>query len=501
MISGSSGRFPIHSVAAPGKILLVTPPYHCGVAEISGRWIPLNYVSLAGAARQAGVQAGIYDAMAKDHGYADIEARLRASGATYLATSALTSTINEALKVLELARQINPATVTLLGGIHPTFMFDELLQSSQVVDYIVIGEGEVTLRELLQTLERGGDPATVPGIVFRRGEEIIRTPHRPLMDSIDDLPMAWDLLEWETYSYFIIPDSRLGAIATSRGCQHTCSFCSQPVFWENSWRGRDPRKVVDELEYLFATYGVNVFSIVDEHPTRVQGRWEKILDLLIARELPISLLMESRASDLIRDREILWKYRKAGVVHISLGVESADQALLDSFRKNQSLDEVREAIQLIQGEGIVSEASFIVGFPGETPDSVKRTLEQANALNPDIANFMAFTPWPYVGLHEAVRPFIQTLDYGRYNLVDPVVQPSAMSLSQIESAINACFRKFNMGKIIDIMTMKDDFRRGYLLRASKLMMGSPFIMKKLGAGLLGSLPARVADVKKKFSGD
>ncbi len=499
-IRGSSGRFPIDSAARPSKILFITPPYHCGVAEISGRWLPLNFVSLAGAARRSGLLVEIYDAMAMDHGYPEIEERLRASGATYLATSALTATITEALKILELAKRVNPATVTILGGIHPTFMYDELLNSSSPVDYIVVGEGEVTLAHLLATLEGEGEPAKVPGIAFRRGGELVVTPRRALMESIDDLPMAWDLLEWERYSYFIIPGSRLGAIATSRGCDRSCSFCSQQQFWEHSWRGRVPRKVVEELELLYTTYGVNVFLLTDEYPTRDRERWEVLLDLLIARKLPVSFLMETRAADIIRDGDILGKYRQAGVVHISIGAESGEQALLDSLRKEQTGDEVREALNLLRREGIVSEASFMVGFPQESTESVKQTLRYAQSLNPDIANFMALTPWPYTPLHGEVAPHIRSDDYGRYNLVEPVIQPAGMSLSQVESGINSCFRIFNMGKIIDIMTMKDDFRRGYLLRASKLMMGSPFIMKKLG-GVLGSIPAKVSQMKKRFSGE
>ena len=243
----------------------------------------------------------------------------------YVASTAITATINDAVKTLELAKSINPDAVTILGGVHPTFMYEEVLASSAAVDYIVIGEGEITLRHLLTALETGEDPATVPGVAFRQGGAVVRTEKRPFMESLDDLPMAWDLLEWEDYTYFVIPDSRLGAISTSRGCDHDCIFCSQQKFWDKSWRARDPHGVVDELEYLYRTYHVNVFLITDEDPTRNRERWETFLDLLIARELPINFLMETRASDIIRDKEIIWKYRKAGIVHISIGVEATDQ--------------------------------------------------------------------------------------------------------------------------------------------------------------------------------
>jgi anaerobic magnesium-protoporphyrin IX monomethyl ester cyclase len=477
----------IKSAANPGKILFVTPPYHCGIVEIAGRWVPLNFVHLAGAARQAGLTAEIYDAMTKNHDYPEIETRFRGSMADYVATTALTSTINDAIKTLALAKSINPETITILGGVHPTFMFEEVLKSSAAVDYIVCGEGEITLRQLLTVLEAGGDPETVPGLAFRQGDAIVKTPKRCFIESIDDLPAAWDLLNWQDYKYLIIPDSRLGAISTSRGCDHDCIFCSQQKFWEKSWRARDPQKVADELAYLHKTFGVNVFLVTDEYPTRNRERWEALLDAVIARELPIYLIIETRPPDIIRDRDILWKYRKAGIVHISIGIEATNQTTLDYFKKDMDVDAAKQALTLLREHGIVSETSFILGFPDETNASVKRTLQQAQDYNPDIANFLALTPWPYADMYGDIKPYIREWDYAKYNLIDPIIEPQNMSMLQIEVAIVDCYRKFNMGKIIEVMTMKDDFRRGYLIRATKLMMGSSFIVKKLGIGMLNKI--------------
>ena len=476
----------IKSAANPRKILFVTPPYHCGIVEIAGRWIPLNFVYLAGAARKAGLTAEVYDAMTKNHGYPEIEQRFREIMADYVASTAITSTINDAIKTLELAKSIKPYTITILGGVHPTFMYEEVLNSSPAVDYIVCGEGEDTLRQLLTVMEAGGDPATVPGLAFRHGGAIVKTPKRPFMESIDDLSAAWDLIDWQDYTYHFIPDSRLGAISTSRGCDHDCIFCSQQKFWEKSWRARDPKKVIDELEYLYKTYQVNVFLVTDEHPTRDGERWETFLDLLIARGLPIHLLIETKSSDIIRDKEIIGKYHKAGIVYISLGIEVADQAANDA----------KEALALIHGEGIVSEASFMLGLPDETPAGVKKRLELARHLNPDNANFFAVTPWPYSDLYGSVKQYIGEWDYSKYNLVDPVIEPERMSMRQVEVALAECYRKFYMGKIIEVMTMKDDFKRGYMMRATKLFMGSSFIFNKMCVGMLGKIPARVEKVKK-----
>lgn len=474
----------------------MTPPYHSGVDEIAGRWIPLGLVYLAGAARLAKLNVEIYDAMAKDHGYAEIEKRFRESPADYVASTAITATINDAVQTLELAKRVNPDIVTILGGVHPSFMYEEILQASAAVDYIVIGEGEITLRQLLEVLEADGDPAAVAGIAFRRNGRIVKTARRELMESLDDLEAAWDLLDWHDYYSSVISGSRLGAISISRGCSHSCSFCSQQQFWEKSWRTRDSQKVADELEHLFSTYNVNVFLLTDEHPTRDRDRWEALLDAIIAKEIPIHLLMETRATDIIRDKDIIWKYRKAGVIYISLGIESADQKALDAMKKEMLIEDIKPAFDIIRDHEIVSEASFMVGFPGETPVSIKNTMELAQRYNPDIANFFTYTPWPYAEGFNNLKPFIRTDDYKKYNMVDPVLEPENMSILQVEVAIADGYRCFYMGKIIEFMTMKATFKRDYLMRITKLFMSSSFVMKKLGVGILGKVPAKIEEMRR-----
>ncbi len=470
------------------KILFITPPYHCGVVEVAGRWVPLTFVYLAGAAREVNFEPIIYDAMTKGVGFEEIEQKIRDVEPAIVATTAITSTYPDALQILRLTKEINEDIITIIGGVHPTFLYKEVLRDG-CIDYVVIGEGEQTLQELLLCIENGKDVQNVKGLAYRKGHLTVITGNRPFIQDLDSLSTAWDLLQWSDYRYFVIPNSRLGAVSTSRGCSHNCTFCSQQKFWQQKWRARRPENVVAEIEHLAKTYGVNVILIPDEYPTSDRQRWERLLDLLIERDIGVYLLMETRAEDIVRDRDILYKYRKAGIVHIYIGVEATDQTTLDLIKKDIKVETGIEAIKLIHEHGMITETSFILGFPHETHDTINKTLSLSKIYNPDFAHYLALAPWPYADMYHELKPYIVEHDYRKYNLVDTVIKPKNMTVQEIDKAIINCYQSFYMGKLSEIMSMKDEFKKAYLLRSMKLMMSSSFIVEKLGA--LGTIPPQV----------
>lgn len=474
------------------KILFITVPFHAGVVEVAGSWVPLYLVYLAGAARQAGYETAIYDAMTKNADFPAIEQKIREFNPDFVALSVFTCTSPDGILVVELAKKINPGIKTILGGVHATFMYDEMFNLSPGLDFIVRGEGEQTIVELLDAVTGGTDLGAVKGIVYRGEGALTVTPDRPLMQNLDNQPMAWDQLDWNDYHYYVIPGSRLGAVDTSRGCDKDCTFCSQQKFWLKKWRGRSPEDIVREMELLKVEFGVNVVLFTDDYPTPDRARWERLLDLLIEKDLGQYILMETRAADIIRDEDILPKYRKAGIIHIYVGTESAEQSSLDYIKKDLSIAESKKALALCREHGIITETSMILGFPDETEDSIARTLEIAMDFNPDMAHFLAIAPWPYADIYEDLKPYIVVHDYRKYNLIDPILKPKNMTLAELDRAIVDCYRAFYMSRYAEMTLIeRDDFKKNYMMTAMKLMMSNSFIKKKIGA--IGEMPE---DVKK-----
>ncbi len=477
------------------RVLLVTPPYHAGVVESAGSWPHLGFIYIAGEVRRAGHEVNIYDAMSEEHTLEEIRQRIRDYRPDLVGVSAKTPALYAALAVARTAKEELPEVVTVLGGIHPTFCYRELLLGYPEVDLIVRGEGEETFPELLAILDRhrnGSSPflAAVRGIAFREGGEVVATPPRPFLHDLDQLTPAWDLVRWSDYRLHFVPGSRVATVSSSRGCSNQCSFCSQQKFWQRTHRCRRPEPFLAELELLHQRYGVNYVMLTDEYPTRDRARWEAILDGLIERRLPVRLLIETCVADILRDADLLEKYREAGVWHIYVGVEGTHQERLDLFKKNIQSQQSREAIRLINAADIISETSFILGVPEETPETIAATFELAQHYDPDYAHFLMLAPWPFADMYDQLQPYIETTDLSHYNLVEPVIRPIAMTREELMTAAVDCYRRFYLAKLPRWRALPGGFKREYLLGSMEAMVQRSFL-KKHGQSL-GEMPAELA---------
>lgn len=463
-------------------VLLVTPPYHSGVVESAGSWLPVGLLYVGGALQRAGYGVQLYDAMTKFHTLEQIRETLRRERPGAVLVSSITATFPDGLEVCRVAKEELPGVVTVMGNSHPAFMWRSTLEENPSVDFVVTGEGEETAVELLDCLGAGGDPGEVAGIAYRRDGRVWLNPSRLYITDLDSQEPAWDLVPWKEYTYRPIKDSTLAVVSSSRGCKAHCSFCSQRLFWKETWRGVSPERFVGQLEHLRDAYGVNVVMLADEIPSYDAERWTKILHTLIDRKVGTTLLLETRVDDILRDEALLPTYRKAGVEHIYVGVESVNQATLDLFKKDLKIEQSKRAIEIINANDIVSETSFVMGMPEETRADMERTIELSKYYDPDMAFFLAITPWPYADLYEQVKDHIATTDYRKYNLVEPVIKPDAMTLDEVRDMLFKGFKEFYTNKMSQFDSMPA-WKQTFMRSLMHLLMNHSYLkdqMKDIG---------------------
>jgi anaerobic magnesium-protoporphyrin IX monomethyl ester cyclase len=300
-----------------------------------------------------------------------------------------------------------PWVLIVYGGVFPTYHWREILQREPYVTAIVRGEGEETARRLMRGLDRGRHLADIAGVAYREASLPVATKPAPVIRDLDAYRIGWELIDHARYSYW--GGLRAVVVQFSRGCPHLCNYCGQRGFWTR-WRHRDPLRFARELARLSREHGVKVINFADENPTVSKKVWRVFLEALIAENVDLILVGSTRADDIVRDADILHLYRKAGWVRFLLGMESTDQRTLELIRKGATTTTDREAIRLMRQHGILSMATWVVGFEEETDRDHWRGLRQLLACDPDQIQMLYVTPhrWtPYFRL-AAERRVIQT---------------------------------------------------------------------------------------------
>ena len=275
------------------------------------------------------------------------------------------------------------------GGVYPTYHWREILAAEAYVTAIIRGEGEETVRWLVKALEDGDPLIEVAGIaLFHHGEPMMTAP-APIIRDLDRYRVGWELIDHARYSYW--GGLRAVVVQFSRGCPHQCTYCGQRGFWTR-WRHRDPVLFARELARLYREEGVRVINFADENPTSSRRAWRVFLEALITEDVDLILVGSTRADDIVRDRDILHLYRKAGWVRFLLGLENTDAATLASVRKGAVTATDREAIRLLRRHGILSMATWVVGFNEETDWDHWRGLQQLLSYDPDQIQILYVTP-------------------------------------------------------------------------------------------------------------
>ncbi|MGB9599737.1 MAG: B12-binding domain-containing radical SAM protein, partial [Myxococcota bacterium] len=345
------------------RVLLVHGPrkFWPFIHEQDNYLVPQNLICLAAFLRREKIDVKVLDCLPLHIGYKSLAREIIDFRPDVVAVGENHSMYaSEALKVLRLAKSIDRDIVTIAGGTHFANTIEWTL-SSDVVDYVVIGEGEVTLLELLQHIEGGASGIErVKGIAFRREEQIIITEPRGLIDDLNTLPMpAYDMLPMHLYGksdYLFSPGGT--TIHHSRGCTGRCSFCA---FWVNNaerriengrvkliprFRTKSPQYTVEEVEYLYRVYKKQMMIFVDDSFNLLPEWNDEFAGLLIKKNLPVQWFAFMRADCLLRDEKngILEKMVRSGLVHICIGIERSEKDVLESFNKKFYKPSITEEI-------------------------------------------------------------------------------------------------------------------------------------------------------------
>jgi anaerobic magnesium-protoporphyrin IX monomethyl ester cyclase len=462
------------------RIVLIHPNYHSGGAEIAGNWPPAWVAYLAGALKRAGyADIRFIDAMTDNLSEDQLRQMLAEEKPDIIGTTAITPAIYKAERVLQIAKELHPEAVTVLGGIHATFMYQQVLAEAPWIDAIVRGEGEAILVNLVRAVhgrrwpkERG----SIRGIAYAEGGKVIATPAEPTIRDLESIAPDWGVLEWDKYIYIPL-GVRVAIPNFARGCPFTCSFCSQWKFWRD-YRVRDAVKMVDEIEQLVREHKIGFFILADEEPTINRRKFIAFCEELERRKLPVLWGINTRVTDILRDEELLPVYRRAGLVHVSLGTEAASQLKLDRFHKETTIAQNGKAIALLRKNGIVAEAQFIVGLENETRETLEETYQMARGWNPDMANWAMYTPWPFSDLFQDLGDKVQIFDFEKYNFVTPIIKPDAMERAELLDRVMHNYRRFYMRKtFFSYPWIRDKVKRRYMLGCLKAFMKSGFERK------------------------
>lgn len=291
-------------------------------------------------------------------------------------------------------RATNGNATVVVGGPHPTVLPVQTLHECPSIDIAVLGEGEVTMLEIAESVESGRELADIKGIAFRKDNEVMITGPRPYIQDLDSLPFpAYDIVPVRRYfSMQLVPSL---FVMASRGCPFKCIFCSNPI-WGRRVRNRNPKNVVDEIEWLVKKYKVREIHFIDDNFNLRPKIAEEICDELIGRGLHRKIIWRAqfRANRNLTPRRLFKKMKEAGCWQIYFGVESGNQKILSRIMKGITLDEVRRAFGLTKEAGIETGGFFMIGNLGEDMETIWDTISFMKELSPDVCDFNIATPYP-----------------------------------------------------------------------------------------------------------
>jgi anaerobic magnesium-protoporphyrin IX monomethyl ester cyclase len=420
-------------------VTLVNPPTPMGaVGHLPFALLGLGY--LAAVLEKNHYQVDVIDCQVLKLSFDESRSELRKRKPDVVGMTATTLTYKSALQIARIAKEVHPNCVTALGGPHVTFWDDKALEECPQLDVVVRREGENTMLELVQRIEKGKDYNDVVGTTCRKNGKIIRNPDRLYIEDLDSLPFParhlWPmekLRETEDILY----------LATSRGCVYWCEFCTTVRMHGRKYRIRSPKNVVNELEFLHKTYNVSNFTFCDDAFTVDQARTKDLCNDILSRGLKIKWNCGTRVDMLTKD--LLQKMKEAGCISVWFGVESGSQQVLDAMKKGITPELTAKVFGWVREVGLKPVPNVILGFPGETKKSAWETIKFIEKISPDDVGFYnVATPFPGTPMYDLVleKGWLRVTNFDRYDTTTPIFETPWLSMKELGKLREGAFHHF-----------------------------------------------------------
>jgi radical SAM superfamily enzyme YgiQ (UPF0313 family) len=409
-------------------ITLVNPAAPAG-AVMHWPFALLGLGYLAAVLEKNNYQVDVIDCQVSKLSLEEFKQEIRKRAPDIIGLTSSTLTYKSGLKLIKAAREALPKVLTFAGGPHVTFWDDHALEECQELDLVVRREGENTVLELVQCVESGKGFDGVLGITYRKDGKIMRTSDRPYIEDLDSLPFParhlWPMEKFKEYEDVLY-------LAMSRGCVYWCEFCCTVRMHGRKYRMRSAQNVVDELEYLYKTYGKTKFTFCDDAFTVDQPRVEELCSEILKRGLKIEWNCGTRVDMLTKD--LLLTMKNAGCVSVWFGVESGTQQMLDAMRKGISPELTMKVLGWVREIGMKPVPNVILGFPGETKKSAWETIKFVEKVAPDAVGFYnVATPFPGTPLYDMVKEkgWLRITDFDKYDTTRPIFETPQLSMKEL----------------------------------------------------------------------
>jgi radical SAM superfamily enzyme YgiQ (UPF0313 family) len=412
------------------RVLLVNPFYP--ITEMPSP--PLGLAYLAAALERDQIDVRILDLVVNAYTRKNLESVLADFKPDVVGATSVTMSFDSAIGVLKDAKAIDPEMVTMMGGPHITFCAEETMRAFPQLDLVVLGEGEVTAVEVVRALEGARKLDSVRGIVFRDQDTVRRTEPRPDPVDVNSLPLpARHLLPLRRYRALGMAIS----MTTSRGCPFQCIFCVGRKMVGAKVRYRNPQGVVDEMEYL-NTLDFPQINVADDLFILNKRHCLGICDEIIARDMKVKWTSFARADTV--SVEVLRRMKEAGCTTISFGFESANPEILETIKKGITVEQILAAAEMCREAGMGAQASFILGLPGETPETIQETVDLCKRLEDlEVASgFHVLAPFPGTRIREKSEEYgirILTDDWRQYHANRAIVETPEVTPGMIDRIV------------------------------------------------------------------